>query len=399
MENSGKAEVITLESLLSSTETPKTTEEISASQEAETKKELDKAIKKDDSVFGDMFNQNDDEDGEEEKSKTKSTSLNVEEEEEEEDKTGDFILDVKTTDEDQEKESEASQLYKKVLKETWGKDEISTIVQIIDGEEVEVNIEDIDLDEETFKLITQAKIEELKEEAVKGKISSDGASDFALKLLEIDKNGGEIKDLLRIKTDFLDPLEGLDVDNVDDQREVIYLRNMAAGLDEDSTLRLIKSYEQEGTLAQVAEDSFNKLREAIDKKLEDELRISQDNKKKAEDNFKKYAGDLKEELKKFELKDTAKKKIVDFATTIKENGKLAIDEVYNEWRMNPEKASMLALFMLDEEEFISQLTRKAVRETQMNAAKKLKIIPKSNSSIEVSKTPASNKIVNISQLK
>jgi len=394
MENSGKAEVITLESLLSSTEAPKTTEEISASQEAETKKELDKAIKKDDSVFGDMFNQNDDEDVEE-----KSKVLKTEEKEDEVDKTGDFILDIKTTDEDQEKESEASKLYKKALKETWGADEIATIVQVVDGEEVEVNIEDIDLDEETFKLITQAKIDELKEEAVRGKISSEGVSDFTKKLIEIDKNGGDVKELLQIRSSFLDPLEGLDISNVEDQREIVYLRNMAAGLDEDSTLRLINSYEQEGTLANVAEDSFNKLRDAIDKKLEDELRISQDNKKKAEDNFKKYASDLKEELKKFELKDTAKKKIVDFATTIKENGKLAIDEVYNEWRMNPEKASMLALFMLDEEEFISQLTRTAVRETQMNAAKKLKIIPKSNSSFEISKTPSSNKIVNISQLK
>ena len=384
MENSGKAEVITLESLLSSTEAPKTTEEISASEEVETKKELDKAIKKDDSVFGDMFNQNDDEDVEE-KSKV--------------DKTEDFILDIKTTDEDQDKESEASKLYKKSLKETWGADEIATIVQVIDGEEVEVSIDDINLDEETFKLITQAKIDELKEEAVKGKISSEGVSDFTKKLIEIDKNGGDVKELLQIRSSFLDPLDGLDISNVEDQREVVYLRNMAAGLDEDSTIRLINSYEQEGTLANVAEDSFNKLRDAIDKKLEDELRISQDNKKKAEDNFKKYASDLKEELKKFELKDTAKKKIVDFATTIKENGKLAIDEVYNEWRMNPEKASMLALFMLDEEEFISQLTKTAVRETQMNTARKLKIIPKSNSSFEISKTPSSNKIVNISQLK
>ena len=60
---------------------------------------------------------------------------------------------------------------------------------------------------------------------------------------------------------------------------------------------------------------------------------------------------------------------------------------------------MLALFMLDEEEFISQLTSKAVRESQLNTAKKLKIIPKSNSSIEVQKTSASKNVVNISQLK
>lgn len=394
MENSGKAEVITLESLLSSTDAPKTAEQTSAIEAAEAKQELEKAVKKEDPLFDELFST-----GEEEENKESKKTPKAEEEAEEEEEYNDPILNQNSSNDDGEKETEASKLYKKALKETWGADSISTIVQIIDGEEVEVSIDDIDLDEETFKLINQAKIDELKEEAVKGKISADGASDFALKLLEIDKNGGEIKDLLRIKTDFLDPLEGLDVNSVEDQREIVYLRNMAAGLDEDSTIRLIKSYEQEGTLADVAEDSFNKLREAIDKKLEDELRISQENKKKAEENFKKYTSDLKEELKKFELKDTAKKKIVDFATTIKDNGKLAIDEVYNEWRMDPKKASMLALFMLDEEEFISQLTSKAVRETQLNAAKKLKIIPRSNSNIEVQKTPSSNKVVNISQLK
>ena len=390
MENSGKAEVINLESLLSSTEAPKSAEETAATNEAEARAELDKALKKEDPIFPDLL--------------FGELSGESKKEEEEEDKSKDdseeeSLIPTGKSSEEVNQESEASRLYKKALKETWGADEISTIVQVIDGEEVEVNIDDIDLDEETFKLINQAKIDELKEEAVKDKISSEGVSDFTKKLIEIDKNGGDVKELLQIRSNFLDPLEGLDVNSVEDQREIVYLRNMAAGLDEDSTLRLIKSYEEEGTLASVAEDSYNKLRIAIDKKLEEELRISQENKKKAEDNFKKYTSDLKEELKKFELKDTAKKKIVDFATAIKDNGKLAIDEVYNEWRMNPQKASMLALFMLDEEEFISQLTSKAVRESQLTAAKKLKIIPKSNSSIEVQKTSATNKTVNISQLK
>ena len=398
MENSGKAEVITLESLLSSTETQKSAEEISSSNELEAKTELEKALKKEDDIFTDLIIGSTEDDIKADNEK--ASEINITEDKEEEEEEEEIIpTGSKSSSEEQENETESSKLYKKALKDTWGSDAISTIVQIIDGEEVEVSIDDIDLDEETFKLINQAKIDELKEEAVKDKISSEGVSDFTKKLIEIDKNGGDVKELLQIRSNFLDPLEGLDTSVVEDQREIVYLRNMAAGLDEDSTLRLIKSYEEEGTLSDVAEDSYNKLREAIDKKLEDEVRISQENKKKAEDNFKKYAADLKTELKKFELKDAAKKKIVDFATTIKDNGKLAIDEVYNEWRMNPEKSSMLALFMLDEEEFISQLTSKAVRETQLNAAKKLKIIPKSNSSIEVQKTSASNKVVNISQLK
>lgn len=395
MENSGKAEVITLESLLSSTETQKSAVEVAASQGAEAKLELEKALTKEDTIFPDLIIGSTEDDANLEKEKKSEIKITEEEEEEKEKE----LIPTGGKEESEEQETDTSKLYKRALKDTWGSDAISTIVQVIDGEEVEVSIDDIDLDEETFKLINQAKIDELREDAVKDKISSEGVSDFTKKLIEIDKNGGDVKELLQIRSNFLDPLEGLDVNTVEDQREIIYLRNMAAGLDEDSTLRLIKSYEQEGTLADVAEDSYNKLREAIDKKLEDEVRISQDNKKKAEDNFKKYATDLKEELKKFELKDTAKKKIVDFATAIKENGKLAIDEVYNEWRMNPQKASMLALFMLDEEEFISQLTSKAVRESQLNTAKKLKIIPKSNSSIEVQKTSASKNVVNISQLK
>jgi hypothetical protein len=396
MENSGKAEVITLESLLSSTETQKSAEEISSSNELEAKTELEKALKKEDDIFTDLIIGSTEDDIKADNEKASEINITEDKEEEEEE-----IIPIgsKSSSEEQENETESSKLYKKALKDTWGSDAISTIVQIVDGEEVEVSIDDIDLDEETFKLINQAKIDELKEDAVKDKISSEGVSDFTKKLIEIDKNGGDVKELLQIRSNFLDPLEGLDTSVVEDQREIVYLRNMAAGLDEDSTLRLIKSYEEEGTLSDVAEDSYNKLREAIDKKLEDEVRISQENKKKAEDNFKKYAADLKTELKKFELKDAAKKKIVDFATTIKDNGKLAIDEVYNEWRMDPKKASMLALFMLDEEEFISQLTSKAVRETQLNAAKKLKIIPKSNSSIEVQRTSSTNKVVNISQLK
>jgi hypothetical protein len=184
MENSGKAEVITLESLLSSTDTPRTTEEISASEAAETKQELDKAVKNEDPLFDDLFST-------EEESKDDKVPVKEEKEKDEKEESDPILSLEPSGNSAEESESESSKLYKKALKETWGADSISTIVQIVDGEEVEVSIDDIDLDEETFKLINQAKIDELKEEAVKDKISSEGVSDFTKKLIEIDKNGGD----------------------------------------------------------------------------------------------------------------------------------------------------------------------------------------------------------------
>lgn len=317
---------------------------------------------------------------------------------EDEDKA-DPILDFETKVENTEIEPESSKIYRNTLKSLWG-DEIGSIIQEVDGVEQEVSIDDIEFDEETFKSIFQSKIDEIQESATKNKISLDGVSEFTKNLIEVENNGGSLKDLLDIKQKFSDPLEGLDLESVEDQKTVIFLRNQAAGQTEADINRLIKSYESEGILAEMAEEADASLRTAIDAKVKAEVLKSEQDKKEREELFKKYKTDIKTTLGDvFELNDKAKTKLVDFATKANKEGKYEMDIVYNEMRLNPEKAAELMLFMTDKEEFIKQVTKKAVVEKQLEGARKLKIIRRTDSASSLSAPVNTNKAVRLEDLK
>jgi len=295
-------------------------------------------------------------------------------------------------------EAQASLIYKNTLKSIWG-DEIGSFVQEVDGEEKEFTLDDIEVDEETFADILKSKIEEIKESATRNKISAEGISEFTQKLIEVEKSGGDIRSLLEMKQTYSDPLEGLDLDNVEDQKEIILLRGTASGQNERDLKRLIKSYEEEGILDEIAQEAHTTLREAIDNAMNIELDKAKENKERAEAAFKSYKKDLKDKMSQFELKDNIKSKLVDMATKINDKGALDIDERYNEARLDPEKASRLALFLYDEEEFVKQVTKKEVQSKQLETARKLKIIPRAHNIVDPGKQAPSGKTINISQLK
>lgn len=294
-------------------------------------------------------------------------------------------------------ETVASKMYKDTIKSLWG-DEVGSIIQEVDGEEKEIPLEDIELDEETFLNIFNSKLEEVKEAATRNKISAEGISEFTKNLIEIDRNGGNVRDLLEVKQKYSDPLEGLDLENPEDQKEVIFLRAKAAGQDDADINRLIRSYEAEGVLEEKSIEANNTLRAAIDAKVQQELKKAEDGKIAADAAFKEYKKDLKENLNQFELKDTIKTKLVDMATKKNKNNQYDIDAAYNERRMDPVKAARMALFLLDEEEFIKQVTKEAVQSKQLDTAKKLKIIPRSNAVEDPKRSPANNRSVNIADL-
>lgn len=295
-------------------------------------------------------------------------------------------------------EAESSKLYKDTLKSLWGED-ISSISVEENGEEVEYNIEDVELDAETFADIIRSKFEAEKENATKNKISIDQVSDFTKSLIEIDQNGGDVRSLLEVKQAYSDPLDNLDLNDPNDQAQIVYLRGLASNQNEADIKRLIKSYSEEGILEDMAQQAESELRAAVDAKIQDELKKSEEDKKEREELFKAYRKDVKEYVtKSFELKDNYKNKLVDMATKITPEGSYELDLKYQEWRLNPEKASELALLMYDREEFIKQITRKAIHNEKLETAKKLKIIPRSSKIAESQKSPASSRAVHISDL-
>lgn len=267
-----------------------------------------------------------------------------------------------------------SEVYKKTLKSMFG-DTIGTLIQEDEeGNEKEVSLDEITIDEDLFQQIVQQKLDLIKEEASKDKISVKGVSDFARKLIEIDRNGGDINELIKAKEAYADPLDAIDFDTEEGQIQAVYLRLVAGGQDEDTIRRLIQSYKDEGSLAQKAQQAEQDLRKALDQQLENARLAAENSKKQRKELLKQYKKDLKEKLDVFQLNDNIKNKIVTLATKEDDEGRFEMDRLYYQLRENPEKAARLALFLLDEDEYVKQVTNAVVQQKKLDSAGKLKIV-------------------------
>lgn len=274
-------------------------------------------------------------------------------------------------------ETQESEVYKKTLKSMFGNSITHLVQEDEEGNEQEIPIEDVVITEEIFQDIVDSKFSEIKEEASKDKISTKGVSDFTKKLVEIDRNGGDIKELLKVKEDFSDPLENIDITTEEGQIQAIYLRMLAGGQDEDTIRRLIESYRSEGSLEEIGLKAQEELRAAIDQQLEKARQEAEDNKKLRKEKVKEYKKDLKENLKKeFELNDNIVNKVVTLATKEDEHGRFEMDRLYYAVRENPEQAHALALWLLDRGLYDKQITNPVLQKDKLERAGRIRIINK-----------------------
>jgi hypothetical protein len=373
MENEEKAGLISLESL-----TGKEIGEANDVKKEQAEKELESKLsgKQTDSFFPGLDSFEDEVEEKEEVVDQNEDDEEGESEVESEPKVEE--KEVKVT------KNESSENYKNLLKGMWG-DSIGTIVQEIDGEEVEVSIDEMDIDEEMFQTIIQSKIEHEKESAGKNKISTEGISDFAKSLIEIDRNGGDISELLEMKRAYSDPLDNLDISTPDGQKQAIYLRKKAAdpNQDDDEIILLIDAYEKKGILEEKAEIAEKELRDAFEMQVEARKKAAIDAQEARKKMLEDYRKDLKGQVSnQFTLNDTVIKKLVNIATKSDDEGRFELDSRYSEYRRDPQKAARLALFLLDEEEYIKQVSSKEVKNEKLKSAK-LKLRAKTSSGAEV----------------
>lgn len=292
-------------------------------------KELQESLQhqKPDYSFGNFTgNSSDDDDAEEDEDKDKT----------EETGKGESEKDIQTgpsesaEDDEPKVNSEVSDTYRKVITDMFGESAGSIVQEDEEGNEIETPLEELDIDEELFKEIVQSKIEEEKELASQGKVSTDNLSDFAKSIIEIEGNGGDVSNLLEMKKAYSDPLDQLDISTPEGKKEAIYLRKKAANPDEDDQeiQLLIEAYEKKGILDEKAEAAESELRAGFEAAVEREKEASAKLKEEREELLKKYRKDIKENLSsEFELNDKTIKRLVDMSSKAGDDGKFELDNM------------------------------------------------------------------------
>ena len=320
------------------------------------------------------------------------------EEEEEEEIPNDPPEVIEVEEEEEQEEFVENKVDLKNLLLSIFDKEVPTLLQQNDeGQEVEVGIEDLDIDETLFREIIQSRMDDLKAEATEGKIPVDSISDFIQNLIEIENNGGNISQLLAERQAYSEPLDRLDLTTEEGLKQAIILKERASGTEESKIARLIRSYELDGVLEEEGQKAESDLRQALNLRVEQAKAKAQKDKEAFDNMLKTYKKGVKEGLDVYDLTDTIKNKVATVASKV-ENGQFAIDAYYFEKQKDPKEAADLALFLMDKELYNKQISNKKVQETQLRTSIKLGTIRKPTESASiVSKATNNGGFVDLSQ--
>jgi predicted secreted protein len=235
------------------------------------------------------------------------------------------------------------------------------------GNEVTVDVKTGNITPEMYKEVLKGYMEAQKEELTKDVIPLKGSSELLRKLAEIDKAGGNISSIIEEKAKVVDPIQSIDITTEKGQEKVIEIFMHAQGRDAEDIEARIQMYKTKGILADKAEEFQGEVQVAFDKYLDQQKQAAEDNKANQKKAIKEYREKFSKGLESFELNDAAKKKLVKFSTEAESDGFL-LDKKLREMRLDPEKAARLALFAMDEEEYIKQVTSKVLTQQRQKTA-------------------------------
>lgn len=258
--------------------------------------------------------------------------------------------------------------YRKVLDALSSRGIIPDLKDVVfsgeNGEEITIN--DLDFSkEDSLCDILSTVLESQKEDIVKDKIDVTSVSDITKKLIQADKAGANIVDILKQYDTNVAPIEKLDIENKADQIKIVRHYVDLLGLPKDEADEFFKGIINKGE--EYVEAKAIKYKAELDKRMDDiiQQRTKEAAEKKAKDaeDFRRYKKDLKSSIQaKYQLNDTMVSKALDFALKSSELNP-GITKAFNrvrEMMKNPEEAPDLIMFLMNPGEFIKQKSNQAV---------------------------------------
>ena len=258
--------------------------------------------------------------------------------------------------------------YRKVLDALSSRGIIPDLKDVVfsgeNGEEITIN--DLDFSkEDSLCDILSTVLESQKEDIVKDKIDVTSVSDITKKLIQADKAGANIVDILKQYDTNVAPIEKLDIENKADQIKIVRHYVDLLGLPKDEADEFFKGIINKGE--EYVEAKAIRYKAELDKRMDDiiQQRTKEAAEKKAKDaeDFRRYKKDLKSSIQaKYQLNDTMVSKALDFALKPSESNP-GITKAFNrvrEMMMNPEEAPDLIMFLMNPGEFIKQKSNQAV---------------------------------------
>lgn len=252
----------------------------------------------------------------------------------------------------QKQDINKNNIIKRYLEDGYWEDVVVNI-KSEDGEK-QIPISELeDIDDETFKQLKEAQ-ENLKKEDFESKyISKEGLDEKTLKLIEIARNGrfDEIQDLLKIQTEIVHPLQGLDTSDEKVQEWIVAQTLKNQGLDDIVISNTIKQYKENLVLDQKADAVVQQIDKMYNDQIDAKLKEVEDNKLRERENQKQFKKNLSEQYKKIKIDESLKKSLIDSATKYDEYGLAQTDKLFYEAKKDPEFFAELNFFLANREAY------------------------------------------------
>lgn len=247
-------------------------------------------------------------------------------------------------------------------------------IETEDGEATLSEIED--LDEQTFLEIVQAQDAQRNEEIDQKFINKEDLDDISLKIIEISKNGGDIKDVLKAKETYIDNLNTYDLDNEQHQellvRQKYKLKNPE--LTDKQVDALINTHKEDLDLDTVATGFADDLKASYHKMLDDRKQEVAQLRQQEQEERKGLRKSLKETLKGYGLKDHALRPLIDSVTKEGEDGNLLIDNQFSELKKNPDELAEFLLWKNNREDYKKLISKKQTDREKKDTLIKLNLL-------------------------
>lgn len=236
-----------------------------------------------------------------------------------------------------------------------------------------------ELDEETFLQITEAQ-ENLKKEKY---VNKEDLDDVSRQIFEIKQNGGDITELLRVKEELINPLEGYNLDNEVHQEALV--RHMYAmenrSLTQKQIDKLIEDDKKELELDSKAVKFANKLKSSYMAELERKKQEVLDNQQKEKEALKQLKKSLKEELSNLGVKEKSIYPILELVTQKGTKG-FQVDDDFQKLKEDPQLFAEYLVWRNSPEDYRKKVAQKTTTTQNLKQLQLLEIAPKNRSQKE-----------------
>lgn len=278
--------------------------------------------------------------------------------------------------------------YKGILSDLMSRGIINDIsdyeFQVGENDDDKVSFKDLNIeDKESFLDLIENVIKEKESGLLKDKIDTSSVSDFTRQLIEAEKSGANVNQILGVYRQYQAPIQDLDLSVKEDQMRVIrhFVNSLPISDEEkDEQMEIYKSQSDEFIEAKAKKFKGildEKMKEYIQKQKQD----AENKKKEDEEASKRYRKDLRTEFNSsYELNEKMLSRLTDFALKIDDKGETGVLRTFKEIMRDPKKAVDLIMYLMSPDELIKQKSNKRVKQEQIKVIKMLGRTNKSRSS-------------------